>query len=365
MHPVIRSAVYAALPAGSRLAAHGRAAAVLADIGAPLPVRARHLAHAAVPGDTDSARVLRAAAVIVRPQAPSIAADWLLAARTADPAMDLDEQTMLAATLVDAGRLSAALEIADGALATDAMSAHPSAALGLMLTAASVERLIGRHDSARRRLKTALRVQDPGGGAAARVLTNLALSAYESGAFGEFAMWAERARAINGADRLVQGAAAALLAVGHIFAGRAGQAIEESDLAIAAIEAAGDRDLAAHAELLVAVPWALIALERLPAAFRTAQRLAAAAAAAGNSTATVPLELAVVLALGLLGRIRECVDVAERAEQTARMTGNDQSVQWALWMRAWALLEHRGLPTANLVPAESLSLAAGLDDSSS
>ncbi|MET0837561.1 MAG: AAA family ATPase [Marmoricola sp.] len=363
-HPVIRSAVYATLPPGSRLAAHGRAAAVLADIGAPLPARARHVAQSAVPGDIESARVLRAAAALVRPQAPAIAADWLLTARTADPSTDLDGETTLARTLVEAGRLEPALKVIDDALAIDPLVPDSSAALGLVLTAASVERLIGRHDAARRRLETAVRTHDSNGAVAATLLTNLALSAYESGAFDEFAQWAERARAMDGAERLVQGAAAAMLAVGHTFAGRAGPAAAESDLAIDAIETASDRDLATHAELLVAVPWSLIALERLPAALGTAQRIAAAAGRAGNSTATVPLELAVVLALGLLGRIRECVDVADRAEQSARMTCNDQSIQWALWMRAWALLERGQVPTAALVAAESLSLAAGLDDSS-
>ncbi len=48
-------------PAGTRLQAHAAAATELARVGAPLPVRARHLAHAAVSGDVDAARTLEAA----------------------------------------------------------------------------------------------------------------------------------------------------------------------------------------------------------------------------------------------------------------------------------------------------------------
>ena len=365
-HPIVRSAVYAGLPAGSRLARHGRAAQVLADTGAPLAAQARHLAHSAAPGDIGAAAILRAAAATVRPQAPAIAADWLLAAQNASWTADLDVLSVLAETLVDAGRLSEALTVANDALATaNAPTGEMSAgALRLVLVAASVERLIGRHEAAGRRLKRALAHTDPKGRSAARVMANLALSAYEGGAFGEFGPWAEKARAVGDADPLVQASASVMLAVGHTFAGRAADSKPESDLAIAAIEQASDRDLAAHAELLAAVPWGLIAIERLPEALATGRRAAAAAARAGNGSASVALELGVVLALGLLGRISECVDGADRAEQSARATGVDQSVQWALWMRAWALLERGKVQTANVLAAESLALAGGLDDSS-
>jgi DNA-binding NarL/FixJ family response regulator len=365
-HPIVRTAVYAGMPAGSRLATHGRAAEVLAEAGAPLVARARHLIHSAAPGDTGAAAQLRAAAVVVRPQAPVIAADWLVAAQTVDPTADLDVVCALAETLVDAGRLVEALTVADDGLATrrSVDGENPDGLLRLVLVAASVERLLGRHDAARRRLIRALPQTGSTGPSAARVMANLALSAYEGGAFDEFGAWAERARAAGEAEPLVKASVAALLSVGHTFAGHAADSRVESDLAIAAIDIATDQDLAAHAELLAAVPWGLIAVERLPEALATGRRAAAAAARAGNGSATVALELGVVLSLGLSGRIRDCVDGADRAEQSARATGVDQTVQWALWMRAWALLERGQVRTANVVAAESVALAAGLDDSS-
>ncbi len=360
-HPVVRSAVYAALPAGARLAAHRRAAQELARVGARPPSVARHLAHAAAPGDADSAAVLRAAAAMVRPRAPAIAADWLVVARRADPTDELDALIHLTETLVDAGRLAEALAVVDDVPQT---AERGDPLLRLTLIGASVERLIGRHDAARRRLLQALRQYGPSGSSTARLMVDLALSAYELGELGEMARWAEQARAADGADGLVHAAAATLLAVSHTFAGRPDDAGTEVELALARVDAAADHELARNAELMTAVPWGLIALERLPDALAVGRRTAAAAQRGGNSSAVVALELAVVLSLGLLGRIQESAEAADLAEQAARVTGNDQIVQWALWMRAWTLLE-RGSVNAGLeAAAESVAVAERLDDSS-
>ena len=73
-------------------------------------MRAQHLAHAAAPGDAEAAATLRRRRPGLRPQAPAVAADWLQAARRADRPRD-----RLATTLVEAGRLTSALEIIDHA----------------------------------------------------------------------------------------------------------------------------------------------------------------------------------------------------------------------------------------------------------
>jgi hypothetical protein len=146
-HPVVRSAIYEALGAGERLAGHAAAASSLAAMGRPLTDRAHHLAHAARPGDDAAAAVLRAAAAEVRAQAPGVAADWLLAAQRAEPAAV--EPAVLAETLVEAGRPVAALDVVDGA-------GHTGADTRLAVTGASIERTLGRHDAAQRRLLRAL-----------------------------------------------------------------------------------------------------------------------------------------------------------------------------------------------------------------
>ena len=182
-HPVVRTAVHDTLGAGARLAGHAAAARELAATDAPPAVRAQHLAHAAAPGDVEAAAALRAAAAGVRPQAPGVAADWLLAAHRADPAST--EVATLVGTLVEAGRLVPALEVVDHA-AERAQDAR------LAVAGAGIERLLGRHDAARRRLHGALEAAVPGSRDATRVQADLASAAYLRGQYAEMREWAQR-----------------------------------------------------------------------------------------------------------------------------------------------------------------------------
>jgi len=356
-HPVVRSAVHAAVPAGEEIAAHVRAARALEAAGAALPARARHLAHAAAPGDAESAATLRAAAALVRPQAPAIAADWLVAARRADPRLGADGQLALAETMVEAGRLEAALAVVDEAAVADG-AADREHRVGLAVAGATVERLLGRHEAGSRRLERVLD-EAPGSGL---LMAHLAISAYELGAAEETAAWAQRARASD-ADRLVHAAAAAMLAPAHAFAGRADAARAEGDAAVEAVDRASDAELAGAGELLTAVAWGLLAVERFVDVLSVARRSALVIRATGNGPAAIALDVAAISALGLLGRIEEAVAAADEAEQAARVTGNDQAVQWALWMHAWALLERGDLDAALAAAEGSVDLAQRLDDS--
>jgi DNA-binding CsgD family transcriptional regulator len=306
----------------------------------------------------EAAAVLRAAAAVVRVQAPAIAADWLTAARRADPSLGAEGLAQLAEVLVDAGRLYAALEIVDEATAI-VDSGDGELAVRIAVAGASVERILGRHVPARRRLERALAAAPENG----RLAAELALSAYVRGDAAEMARWADRARGEAAADPLVLSAATALLAVSHAYAGRMDVARAEMDTALAAADAATDEQLAAVAGLMMAVAWGAVALERLDAGLAVGRRAAAAARRAGNGAAAVPLDLAAVVALGLLGRIAEALDAADRSEHSARMTRNDQTVQWALWMRAWVLLEAGSLDEALPLAKESVALAERLDDS--
>jgi DNA-binding NarL/FixJ family response regulator len=355
-HPVMRTAVHETLGAGARLAGHATAARELARTGAPLAVRAQHLAHAAAPGDVEAAATLRAAAAGVRLQAPGVAADWLLAARRADPAGA--QLGILAGTLVEAGRLVAALEIVDqaGEAAQDPTMA---------VAGASVERLLGRHDAARRRLERALEATAPGSPEAARVLADLAVAAYQRGEYAEMRAWAQRVEPTAGDDVVVRAAYTTLLVVGDAFAGELDAGDAGIAQALAAIGDATDDELAGAAELTMAVSWGLLAIDRLPEGLAVARRVAAAARAGGNGLASILHDLAAVLALGLLGRLTEAEPAADEAEQAARVSGNPQLLQWSLWMQAWVLMECGRLDAALASAQESVALAAELDDSAS
>ena len=359
-HPVIRTAVYAAMPTGTRLASHEAAARALA--GAPLPVRARHLAQAAAPGDLEAATTLRAAAALVRPKAPAIAADWLLAARRADPGVGTEGLSMLAETLVEAGRPQAALELVDDAVA-QADADDPEPQIRLAVAGSAVERLLGRHTAAKRRLQRALEQAPPSGRIAARLMADLAIAAYQRGDYGELARWAEQASKAPEADRIVRAAASALLAVTLAFAGDRAASDDVLRGALSDFDAAGDDELVSLGELLIAVPWGVLAVERLSDGLAVGRRGAEVVRRGGNGPVALVLDIAVVLALGLLGRVTEAVEAADLAEQAARVIGNDQAVQWTLWMRAWALNEHGDLDAALAAAEESVALAERIDDS--
>lgn len=359
-HPVIRSAVYEGQSAARRLAGHARAAAVLAETGRPLPSRARHLAVAAAPGDIEAATLLRAAAVLVRSPAPSIAADWLLAAKRVSPPTDFGPFSDLAEVLVQSGRLNEALGTADEGLSYGHGSDVDQRRL--VLAAGSVERLLGRHDAAQRRLVRALAVTR-GASGKADLAAALALLAYERGEYAEMARWAADARAEPTADGLVRGASAAMLAVVHRFSGLLTDSGLEAAAAVAEIHAATDAELAARAELVVAIPWSLAAVERLPDALQASRRGSAAARRAGNLAGAVPMLVSEVMALGLLGRTEEGVQAADRTVLAARLTHNDQSLQWALWMQAWILLDRGDVEEALAAAGESVALAEHLDQS--
>ena len=358
-HPVIRSAVYEGQSAARRLAGHARAAAVLAETGSPLPTRARHLVHTAAPGDSDAATLLRAAADAIGPSAPSIAADWLIAAKRVSPPADFGSFSDLAEVLVQSGRLAEALRVADEGLSFGAGS--DAERVRLILAAASVERLLGRHEASLRRLgRTFEENKDT---VTADLTAALALSAYERGDHADMDRWARLAHEDPTADALVHGVAAAMCSIGHRFTGRRAEADATADAATGAALLATDTELAAHAELLSAIPWALMAIERVGDALAVARRGSAAAQRSGNLAGATPMLVAEALSLGLLGRLEEAADAAVRTEVAARLTRNDQSLQWALWMRAWVMLDRGDLDDALAAANESVALAEHLDQS--
>lgn len=361
-HPVVRSAVYASLPTGVRLAAHHRAANALSTMGAPLAARARHLFHSAQPGDFDAAVTLRSAAAVVRSRAPAIAADWLRAARRADPAPSSLVLTELAETLVDAGRLEEALVVVDdpSVIPNDA---DETERVRLCIAGASVERLLGRHLAAKRRLELALADTRAQRDASALLMANVAFSSYQSGDPKETGRWAERALTAADGDLLVSAAASALLAPAHLAAGQTNAARAAAADAVERFAGASDAAIAAAGDLVSSIPWGVLGAERLADGLSIARRAGSAVRRHGTGPAIVAIDVAAVLALGLLGRITEAVAAADDAEQTARITGNAQAVQWALWMKAWTLLESGSLDAALVAADESTELGEALDAS--
>lgn len=356
-HPVVRAAITERMPAGRRIAGHAAAAAALRGRAAPAAVQAVHLAAAAEPGDRDAAATLRAAAAAVRGDAPGVAAGWLAAARRIDPGRRGARRVELAEALSQAGRPDEVL-----AVAAEHVAEEPDETARMAVVAAGAERLLGRHDAARIRLERALGLAPPEPWPG-RLLCELALAAYERGDGEATAARARQARERGGADPVVRSATGALLGVALLHAGRIDDARVEVAGALDALAGASDDALVAAGDLPTAVPWAALAVEDLDAAVMAGERVAAAARRRGDGIAAVGPAAAAVVALSLLGRIGEAVRAADEVEQAARVTGRDQAVQWALWMRAWTLLEGGDLEAATADATESARLAERLDAS--
>ena len=355
-HPVVRTAIYAGMPAGRRLAGHAAAAAALSRAGAPAAAQATHLAFAATPGDLAAAEVLRGRR---RPRARAgalVAADWLAAARRADPG-GAGRRVELAEALAEAGRREAC-----SPWWTRPAPPTPPRRPGSPSPARARSGCSGattpRDAGSSARSPASRRAEGR-----ARLLCELSLSALERADPADMAARAEQARAAGSADPAVRCATAALVAFARLYGGRHDEARREIAGALAELGGASEAELMGAGDLLTAVPWSALAVERFDDALASGRRIADACRRRGDATAAAGPEAAAVQALALLGRVREAAEAADQAEQGARLTGSTQAVQWALWMRAWALLERGDLDAARASAKESVALAGGLDES--
>ena len=81
--------------------------------------------------------------------------------------------------------------------------------------------------------------------------------------------------------------------------------------------------------------WAEIYMERFDGSLRHSERGIAISQASGQGHLLVPLMLARAYALVARGRCAEASELAETAEDAARLSANPQSLAWALWVRRW------------------------------
>lgn len=359
-HPVIRTAIVEAGSVAARIDRHRRAAQVLAESGAQPADVARHLAQVAAPGDAEAAGTLRAAADEARRGAPSIAAEWYLAADRIDPPTEPGRFADLADVLLRSGRLVEALACVERGLALP--SVGEADRYRLVLAAASMERLLGRPTEAERRLarvdEDVLLPSDRALLYAAR-----AASAFDAGEFHRVGALARTAAGLGGGHLVAAAATAAMSAMMSRFERDHDASARFAAEATRLIGRASDEEIAADAELATMVPWALVQLDLLEETLAVSRRAAEATRRSGNDVAAVSLAVAEPLALGLLGRTAEAVTASRETVLAARLTRLDQPLQWALWLHAWLLLEADDVEGALAAAQESVGLAQVLADS--
>ncbi|MDA0168215.1 AAA family ATPase [Solirubrobacter taibaiensis] len=358
-HPIVRRTVYETVGPGRRLAGHARAAAGLERDGAGPVALAHHVEQSAAPGDAAAVAVLAEAAAQVAARMPQTAVHWLTVARTlARGPQEGELLGPLAQALAGAGRFADARRVLLELLSP--LPEDAPARLELIAACAMMDRLLGDHDGARQRLRTALVAAD----ARAAVALNLELAAHASLRGDPVEMRACAREALAGAvDPVPAAAATAALGMAAYTLEEYAEARSLGREATAAIAALSDEQLGTRLEMLLFVGWAQFFLGEFESALAHFARGTAVARRAGS--AVLALELAVGEALGLLarGRITEALDVADDAVEDARPLGSAQSLVWTLYAQA-TVLEAGGDPAAAVrAGEEAVALTAGLEPS--
>lgn len=351
-HPLVRRSVYQSAGPGWRITAHRRLVELLRSRGAPPEELAHHLLAAAEPGDTEAAILLTAAGHAVAHTAPLLAAGHFRGALRLLPADSPARPGLLVAlagALTSGGRFAEAYQASVDALTG---AKDPAGHAELTARCARLEYILGRHNAADERLLRALdELPDRRSAPAARLLIELISPPWSTG-------WevvrehvteaAELGRRLD--DRTVGASALALLAFGDL--GSSADCHELLRQATELADTSADDDFTGPLDAFYHLARAGDTLERFEQAIRHADRGLALARSRGDGRWTVPTLTWKASALCSLGRLGEAGETAEEAIDTARLSGHDTLVSWALQCRTL---------TATAQGDLGLALAAGTE----
>ncbi|HEX8103199.1 MAG TPA: AAA family ATPase [Solirubrobacteraceae bacterium] len=337
-HPIVRRAVYEATRGGWRIGAHERVSEALAARGAPASARAHHVERSARHGDVAAIAALREAGRDVRSQAPATAARWFAAALRLLPAgAPVDERVTLLLPLAQAQAATGQFRTSHATL-LDILDVLPAGAVvqrvEVSAWCARIEHLLGLHEQAHDRLVAALEgVEDEASPQTLTLLIELALDGLNRMDYASMRGWSERALALAERmdDPLMQAAGIAAAARGLAFSGSPEPARAARDRAAALVDSLPDAELAKRLDAVVDLAGAELYLHQFADASRHAQR----ALAIGRATGQFQLFPVAFAILGItskfLGRLRETLDPLEGNLEAARLSGNAQTMAWALY----------------------------------
>ncbi|MQA85077.1 MAG: AAA family ATPase [Streptosporangiales bacterium] len=341
-HPLLRQAAYQGAGKSWRLMAHGRAAAALERLSAPVAVRAHHVARSAAVGDEKAIGLLLEAAEATLSSAPSTAAAWLQAVLRllppdVAPARRLEILNKTAHALGVAGQLRESTSILHEVLRE--LPAHPSEPRAEAAAfCAMLERLLGNHAEARRLLLAELReVSAEDSVQAAGLKLEAAFGGLVSGQFvaDRKLMLEALDTARRHGDRCLEAAACGLLAFASHMAAAVPEALRWCDAAAELYDRLPDAELAGRLDAAVWVSWSEGFLDRYDEALRHTERGLTLARATGQNYVLTYLLMGRTLALRWLGRIAEADENAEDAVDAAMLSPSDEMRVIALTLRCW------------------------------
>lgn len=361
-HPIVLRVVYDSAGPGWRLAAHARAAAELAQRGAPITARAHHVALAAAAGDLAAAALLAAAAAEVASRAPASAADWLEAAlrllpvRPDTAGQRLDLLVRLARVHGSLGRLPAAHDAWEQALAL--VPADDPRRIQLVAAWAGVEHGLGRWAPARAGLTAALAALPAAQPTAqAALCLELALSWLYTLDLAEASAHATRAASLAaGVDRLLCATADSILALVEAVGGQPQAARVHLARAAGVLDGLDDDQVAARLDALYYVGWVEDLLEDYPAALRHLSRGISAAEDGPGSPRLIPAMGERARLLAASGQIVAAREAIGTAVEIARLSGLAPPLLIALSGKVTVLTTAGDLDAAVAVSAEALRL---------
>jgi DNA-binding CsgD family transcriptional regulator len=368
-HPLVRSAVHASSPPGRRLRAHERAAALLAERGAPASVRAHHVEQSARHGDLEAVAVLREAGAEAAARAPSSAARWLLAALrilpAGSPPAERAELLMpLAIALASTGRLVEAQGALAEVLSLDVEDLSiPRVAV--VSACANCEQLLGRRADAHARLIAALEaVDDPRSAPAAALMVSLALDGFIAMDWDAMATWSVRAvdttRTLDHAPLHAAAMAIHAFALANVGAPDARERCIE---AAALVDVLTDEQLAERPDAIAHLCGAEYLLERHDDSIRHGKRGLVIGRASGQGDFFPTLTSALGGSLFLTGRLDEAAEQLTAAVERARLTDNAMALGLALLNRTYNTLVRGELDGALRQGEEAVAVTSDLPDS--
>ncbi len=368
-HPLVRAAVYDAVPHGTRLAIHATCADLLEDGGDTLAVRAHHIEQAAQPGDTEAVAVLRDAALESAARAPASAAGWLQSALRllpdgADPSARQELLLPLPGLLTSLGDFHGAYEATVQALDTVGEE-QDELRVGLTIGCASFEQALGERDKAAARLDGALAAAEAAPEERVALLIAKLMDRFFAREFEGMIQWGEDAVAAAEEieDAPLKAAAMGSLVMACALAGRIEHAEEVRARAAPFIDAMSDEDLAIRLDALGTLSAAEMYLEHFTEAVAHSARGVRIGQVTGRSAFAPTLVPVLGTCSWVLGDVDRGVGVLAEAVEVARISRNDLGLVWGLLNLSLAQAVKGDVEDALRNGSEGCELAATQGDS--